>query len=160
MRSGQMAVVYTPEGKVSAFTNIVPEFQLNEITVDLMRREANMASGTMDYLFVYLFLWAREQGFDSFNMGLCALSKLSGGGSMPIVDRALQYIYEYGSWIYHFKGIYEFKDKFHPRWMPQYLLYPSAFNLPAIWLAMVIANAGVDDFPWKYFIELTELGEV
>jgi phosphatidylglycerol lysyltransferase len=150
--SGSVAVVYTPDGEVTAFTNIVPEFQKKEITIDLMRRKTETESGTMDFLFVYLYLWAKENGFDTFNMGLCALSSLCEGDSLPIVHRALQWFYEHGSWIYHFKGIYEFKDKFHPDWTPQYLTYPSMLHLPEIWMAMVLANAGEEDFPWKYFM--------
>lgn len=152
LRSGAIAVVYTPEGEVTAFTNIVPEFQLNEITVDLMRRKPETASGAMDYLFVTLFIWAQEKGFDTFNLGLCALSALCEDVSLPIVQRGLSWFYDHGSWIYHFKGVFEFKDKFHPFWTPQYLMYPSISSLPEIWFAMILANSGEEDFPWKYLM--------
>jgi len=152
LRSGAIAVVYTPDGEATAFTNIVPEFQLNEITIDLMRRKPNTESGTMDYLFVTLFMWAQEKGFGAFNLGLCALSALCEDVSLPIVQRGLSWFYDHGSWIYHFKGVFEFKDKFHPSWTPQYLMYPSIVSLPEIWFAMILANAGEDDFPWKFIM--------
>ena len=112
----------------------------------------NTESGTMDYLFVTLFKWAQEKGFATFNLGLCALSALCEDVSLPIVQRGLSWFYDHGNWIYHFKGVFEFKDKFHPSWTPQYLMYPSLVNLPEIWFAMILANAGEEDFPWKYFI--------
>jgi phosphatidylglycerol lysyltransferase len=152
LRSGPIAVVYEPEGDATAFTNIVPEFQLNEITIDLMRRKPDTESGAMDFLFVTLFMWAQEKGFATFNLGLCALSALCEDVSLPIVQRGLSWFYDHGSWIYHFKGVFEFKDKFHPSWTPQYLMYPSIVNLPEIWFAMILANAGADDIPWKFIM--------
>jgi phosphatidylglycerol lysyltransferase len=156
LRSGSIAVVYTPGGKATAFTNLVPEFQLNELTIDLMRRQPGTESGAMDFLFVSLFLWAQQKNFSTFNLGLCALSDICDDVSLPIIQRGLKWFYEHGSWIYHFKGVYEFKDKFHPSWTPQYLMYPSIANLPAIWYAMILANAGEDDFPWKYLMRKTK----
>lgn len=152
LHSGAIAVVYTPDGTATAFTNIVPEFQLNEITIDLMRRKPDTESGVMDFLFVTLFIWAQERGFATFNLGLCALSALCEDVSLPIVQRGLSWFYDHGSWIYHFKGVFEFKDKFHPSWTPQYLMYPSIVNLPEIWFAMILANAGEEDFPWKFIM--------
>lgn len=38
LRECEVAVVQTPTGQISAFANVIPEYQLNEITIDLMRR--------------------------------------------------------------------------------------------------------------------------
>ncbi|HEX2998340.1 MAG TPA: phosphatidylglycerol lysyltransferase domain-containing protein, partial [Anaerolineales bacterium] len=54
------------EGFIEAFANLVPEFQAKEIAVDLMRYRSESESGLMDFLFVSLFQWAREQGYDTF----------------------------------------------------------------------------------------------
>jgi phosphatidylglycerol lysyltransferase len=42
------------EGFIEAFAYIVPEFQANELSIDLMRRRKQAAKGQMDYLFFNL----------------------------------------------------------------------------------------------------------
>lgn len=79
-RHSPIAAVHAPEGWVTAFANFVPEYQRNEITIDLMRRRRNVEHGTMEFVFVSMFLWAKEQGYDTFNLGLSALS---GMGEKP-----------------------------------------------------------------------------
>ncbi|MEW5872104.1 MAG: flippase-like domain-containing protein [Chloroflexota bacterium] len=151
LRSGPIAVVYTPDGSISAFSNIVSEFQLNEITIDLMRRRKDAISGTMDFLFVALFLWGQERGYDTFNLGLCALSGACAQSGGSILRQSIEFIYKYGNWFYHFKGLRDFKDKFRPYWTPQFLNFHGYSNLPAVWMAMVQANSGEGDLPWKFF---------
>jgi phosphatidylglycerol lysyltransferase len=65
------------------------------------------------------------------------------------VERALHYIYEHVNRFYNFKGLHAFKDKFHPRWEPRYLIYPGPAALPAVAAALVRIDAG-EDFPWAY----------
>jgi phosphatidylglycerol lysyltransferase len=141
VRTSTVAAVKTPDGKTSAFVNLVPEYQRNEISIDLMRRRGEILSGTMDFLFVSLFLWARQQGYDTFNLGLCALSGVGKKPDDSLFERLLHVIYEYGNWIYDFKGVYFFKEKFQPCWAPQYLVFPTLSNLPAVWIAMAKVNS-------------------
>ncbi len=74
IRPVPIITVYNPDDEIVAFANILPEYQLNETTIDLMRHREQMGSGVMDFLFVSLFHWAQEQGYDSFNLGLVALA--------------------------------------------------------------------------------------
>ncbi len=143
IKTALTAVVYTPQGKISAFVNLVPEYCRNEISIDLMRRREDAYSGTMDFLFVALFLWAKKQGYDSFNMGLCALSGVGEDPSDPLLERFLYLVYQYGSRLYDFKGLFDFKKKFYPVWVPQYLIYQKYHHLPHIWLAMARLNFGL-----------------
>ena len=130
------------EGFIEAFANIVPEFQNNEVAVDLMRHRAQVDSGLMDFLFVSLFTWAKEQKYASFNLGLSALSGVGEHSDDPVIERALHYIYKNVNRFYNFRGLHAFKEKFHPGWSPRYLVYPGASNLPAISIALLNANLG------------------
>jgi len=130
------------EGFIDAFANIVTEFQASEITVDLMRHRAQAASGLMDFLFVSLFMWAKEQKFTSFNLGLSALSGVGEHSDDPVFERALHYIYQNVNRFYNFRGLHAFKEKFHPTWSPRYLAYPSPSNLPAVSVSLLTANLG------------------
>jgi phosphatidylglycerol lysyltransferase len=142
IRSCPVITVCNPQGVITAFANIVKEYQLNEITIDLMRRRRESEPGTMEFLFVSLFFWARQQGYATFNLGLSALAYVGESPGDPALDRALHFIYEHISRFYNFKGLHDFKEKFHPRWSPRYLIYSGAANLMATWIAVTRADGG------------------
>ena len=145
IRNSQIAAVHDPQGWVTAFANLLPEYQRDEFAVDLMRRRREVEAGTMDFLFVSLFKWARERGCGTFNLGLSALSGVGDRPSDPATERMLHFVYEHIDTFYNFKGLHEFKNKFHPEWSPRYLIYPNAASLPAVWIAVVQANSGTSD---------------
>lgn len=135
--------VHAPEGAIRAFANIISEYQLNEVTIDLMRYDAHAEPGTMDLLFVRLLEWARDRGYDTFNLGLAPLSGIGGARGDPLPEKALRLVYEHMTRFYNFRGLRNYKDKFGPEWCPRYLVYPAATNLPAIGAAIVRATSGV-----------------
>jgi phosphatidylglycerol lysyltransferase len=143
--------VYTPDGWISAFANFVPEYQANEITIDLMRHRHEMENGTMEFLFVSLFQRAKSQGYHGFNLGLSSLSGVGEQTDDPAIERVLHWVYENVNQFYNFKGLHAFKEKFHPEWSPRYVIYPGAANLAQAWLAVVQANSGNDYFPLGHF---------
>jgi phosphatidylglycerol lysyltransferase len=128
------------EGFIDAFANIVTEFQSKEAAVDLMRHRSFSEKGIMDFLFVSLFLWARDKGFGSFNLGLSTFSGIGEDSKDPALERTLRFIYENVNRFYNFKGLHAFKDKFHPNWSTRYLVYPSPANLPAVSVSLFRAN--------------------
>jgi len=128
------------EGFIDAFANIVTEFQSKEAAVDLMRHRSFSEKGIMDFLFVSLFQWAKEQGFTSFNLGLSTFSGIGENPKDPAHQRTLHFIYENVNRFYNFKGLHAFKEKFHPTWSPRYLIYPGAVNLPAVSISLLRAN--------------------
>jgi phosphatidylglycerol lysyltransferase len=130
------------EGFIEAFANIVTEFQANEVAVDLMRHRSQVESGLMDFLFVSLFQWAKEEGYATFNLGLSALSGVGEHSADPAIERALHYIYRNVNHIYNYRGLHDFKQKFHPISSPRYLIYPGPASLPAVSLALLSASLG------------------
>ena len=146
LRTGPVMTVVTPAGGIRAFANLVTEYRLNELTVDLMRHVADAESGTMDFLMIELFRWARARGYDTFNLGLSALAGVGETRGSPAFERALRFIYEHVNGFYSFKGVHDFKDKFAPRWEPRYLVYPGPASLPAVALALILADSGTSTF--------------
>lgn len=143
VRSTPIAVVQTPDGGIGAFANLVTEYQRNEIAVDLMRRRREIENGTMEFLFVSMFQWAQSKGYDTFNLGLSALSGVGEKKDDPALERTMHFIYENINQFYNFKGLHSFKEKFHPQWSPRYLVYDGAINLAPAWIAVVQASSGV-----------------
>ena len=142
IRNSPIGAVYAPDDRIRAFVNFVTEYQLNEISVDLMRRRSEMENGTMEFLFVSLFQWASAQGYLAFNLGLSSLAGLGEQPGDPTIERVMHWIYEHVNQFYNFKGLHEFKVKFHPDWSRRYLIYAGAANLVQSWVAVVQANSG------------------
>jgi phosphatidylglycerol lysyltransferase len=149
--NSQIAAIHDPQGWITAFANILPEYQKNEISVDLMRRRREVEPGTMDFMFVSLIQWARQQGYATFNLGLSSLSGVGEHPEDPAAEKILHFVYEHVNQFYNFKGLHEFKNKFHPEWSPRYLIYPGATSLPAVWMAVVEANSGTTSLTQSVF---------
>ena len=144
VRSTPVVVVRAPDGQITAFANLVVQEQWREVAVDLMRRRHEVENGTMDFLFVSIIEWAKAHSYATFDLGLSALAGVGEDSDDPTVERALHYIYEHIYQFYNFKGLHAFKGKFHPQWVPRYLVYPGAASLPSVALALIQADAGMD----------------
>jgi phosphatidylglycerol lysyltransferase len=135
-------IVRDGEGFIDAFANVVTEFQAHEVAVDLMRHHSYSEKGIMDFLFVSLFMWAKEKKVDTFNLGLSALAGVGDNEEDPAIERALNFAYNHLSRFYNFKGLHAFKEKFHPAWSPRYLAFPGIPSLPLVMPAVIRANVG------------------
>ncbi|WP_414513528.1 phosphatidylglycerol lysyltransferase domain-containing protein [Nostoc sp. PCC 9305] len=149
LRECEIAVVHNPEGQISAFANIIREYQLNEATIDMMRHRSSLENGTMDFLFISLLQHFKEGGYDSFNFGLSALAGVGDNPESRRLEKVLHYLYEHLNRFYNFKGLHAYKDKFRPRWEPRYLVYPSLTALPDVVVALIRADSG--DRLFDYF---------
>ncbi|MFM8320068.1 MAG: phosphatidylglycerol lysyltransferase domain-containing protein, partial [Chloroflexota bacterium] len=117
---------------------------------DLMRRRRAIEPGTMDFLFVALFLWAARRGYASFNMGLSPLYRVGVDPGSSLLERFIHILYEDSS-FYDFKGLNGFKSKFRPEWTPQYLVFPSYTGFLVVGLALARLNAGPGESLLGYF---------
>lgn len=146
-------VVHAPDGVMTAFVNLVGEYQANELAVDLMRRRKNVENGTMEFLFVALLTWAKAQGYATVSLGMSALFGVGSDAMDPPPERALHYLYEHVNRFYNFKGLHAFKAKFHPQWSPRFLIYPNFASLLSVALALNRATDG-DRFLLDYVRDL------
>lgn len=142
LRDCEIAAVYTPEGQISAFANVVSEYQCNEITIDLMRRRIEVEPGTMDFLFVEMFQYFKAKGYDGFNLGLSALVSSIESAASPRLAQGMHYLYTHLNQFYNFTGLHEYKDKFNPRWESRYLIYPGLVSLVDVVVALIRADSG------------------
>ncbi|GAA6622435.1 phosphatidylglycerol lysyltransferase domain-containing protein [Scytonema sp. NUACC26] len=142
LRQCEIAAVLSSQGEIVAFANILSEYQLNEITLDLMRYKKSAEHGTMDFLFISMFQHYKEQGYDGFNIGLSALAGVGKTQESRRLEKVLHYLYSHLERFYNFQGLHMYKDKFHPRWEPRYLIYPNLAALPDIVVALIRADSG------------------
>lgn len=163
IKSCPLMAIYSPEGIITAFANITTEYNINEITVDLMRRRKEVENGTMDFLFISLFEWAKKEGYDTFNLGMSPLYGVGKEKDDPNLEKAINYIYKNINQFYNFQGLHAFKEKFHPSWSPRYIIYPGVADIMSVWIAIARANNGEDvilehvkDY-FKNFIKKSEI---
>lgn len=152
IKNSDIAVIRSPEGTIIGFINLVRRYSNKEISFDLMRRNEGTESGSMEFLFINLLLWAKDRKYEFFNFGL---SPLSGVGKMYTdknIEKALSFIYSHFNQFYNFKGLHTFKEKFHPNWSPRYLIYPNVIYLPSVAISIFRADSG-DDFLWNYVLD-------
>lgn len=113
--------VVRQNGRIVAFANIWATKNHNELSIDLMRHAADMPYGTMDFLFIHLMQWAREQGYRWFTLGIAPLSGIEARRLAPIWARASAFLYKHGDSFYGFEGLRAYKNKFSPVWEPRYI---------------------------------------
>ena len=56
------------DGEIVAFANLWPGAGKQEIAIDLMRFSSAAPRAVMDYLFVSTMLWAKEAGYQRFDL--------------------------------------------------------------------------------------------
>lgn len=131
--------VFTAEdagGNILAFVNLLPSYRAGEATIDLMRHRLQAPNGIMDYLFVKLFGWCKEQGFTRFNLGLAPMAGFAEREKASAAEKAVHAFFQRLNFLFSFNGIRQYKAKFADAWEPRYVIYRNVFDLPQVGLAL------------------------
>ncbi len=119
------------EGRIVAFANLWQAPAGHELSVDLMRHHPDAPKGTMDFLFIELFLWGAANGYTRFSLGMAPLTGLAEHRLAGRWNRFANLVARHGERFYGFGGLRRFKSKFSPEWRPRYLAAPGGMHLPA-----------------------------
>lgn len=132
-----LALLTSEEGVIVAFATIEKSESEDMLAVDLMRYLDSAPKGVMDALFIRLINYTKEEGYQSFNMGMCPLSNV-GKNRFSFFNEKLGYLlYQYGSQLYSFDGLRHYKQKFADKWVPYYIAYPKQSLFLFVILALV-----------------------
>lgn len=107
-----------------------------------MRFDGQAQSGIMEYLFINLILWGKEQGYQFFDLGMAPLSGLENRPFAPLWNRIGAVVFNQGEYFYNFEGLRDYKQKFNPIWEPRYLAGPGGLSLPRILLNIAVLIGG------------------
>jgi phosphatidylglycerol lysyltransferase len=135
------ALVYC-EGMPAAFANLWTTGTKEELSVDLMRFGPDAPRGAMDYLFIELMKWGREQGFRWFNLGMAPLAGLEVHPLAPAWHRVGNFVFRHGEHFYNFDGLRRYKAKFDPVWEAKYLVARGGISLPRVLVDVSVLIAG------------------
>jgi phosphatidylglycerol lysyltransferase len=129
-------------GRIVAFADVWPGAEKEELSIDLMRYLPKAPHGVMEYLFIELMLWGKEERYRWFNLGMAPLSGLEDRALAPLWNRLGAFVFRHGEHFYNFQGLRQYKEKFDPEWKPKYLASPGGLALPRIFtdLASVISG--------------------
>jgi phosphatidylglycerol lysyltransferase len=132
------------DGRIAAFANLwAPEVR-DELSLDLMRHLPDAPPGNMEFLFAKAMAWGREQGYAWFNLGMAPFSGLSERALAPLWGRLGAKLFRHGEHFYNFRGVRQYKEKFHPEWTPRYLAAPGRTSLPRVLAAVAtLVNRGL-----------------
>jgi len=132
----------TRKDRIEAFANLWTTARLEELSIDLMRYSPEALHGVMEYLFISLMLWGKEQGYRWFNLGMAPFSGLENRALAPLWNRLGAFVYRYGEHFYNFQGLRHYKEKFDPQWRPKYLASPGGLALPQIFTNLATLISG------------------
>jgi phosphatidylglycerol lysyltransferase len=144
-----VTMVKDAQGKIMAFMTWAPIYGQNGWTGDYIRRIKDSPNGVMDFL-----LELKERGYSVLGMGAAPFYGVVEDEKQDInfIEKGMKYIYENVNDVYHYKQLFEFKDKFGPRWENRYIVIPSSRDLPKIIIALV--NAHMPNLKIKDIIKL------
>jgi len=137
----ELAVV-KKDGEIYAFCNLWALNNRRQISIDLMRYLPGTPNGIMEYLNISLALWAKEQGFTYFCLGMAPLSGLENHALAPLWHKIGNTIFRSGGDFYNFEGVYFYKEKFNPVWQPVYLAAPPGLQTASALLAATTLISG------------------
>jgi len=124
------------DDRMLAFANIIPSYRQGEATIDLMRHRADAPNGTMDYLFVKLFIDNHERGFVRFSLGLAPMCGFREKEEASPAEKAVHFFFQHLNFLFSFTGIRHYKAKFASFWEPRYMIYRNVLDLPKLALAL------------------------
>ena len=130
------------DGRIVAFANLWTTAERSSFSMDLMRYGDAAPKNIMDFLFVELLQWGREQGYDAFEFGMAPLAGLQGRPLAPLMTRVGQLLFERGEELYNFQGVRRYKDKYDPIWSPRYIAAANKWSIGIALADVSLLSAG------------------
>jgi glycosyltransferase 2 family protein len=129
-------------GRVVAFATLWTTAQRGAFSIDLMRYADDAPKDVMDFLFVELIDWGRDQGYQAFEFGMAPLAGLDDRPLAPIMSRVGRLLFERGEDIYNFQGVRRYKDKYDPLWAPRYVAAARKWAIPILMADVGLLSSG------------------
>lgn len=124
LNRGEVAVIKNKDGNIKGFTSVMPMYDNNKtLSIDLMRFSKSPFNGAMDFMFVNLFKYGKDNGFSKFNMGTAPLSNVGISKYSFVGEKIAYQVYLHGQRFYSFKGLKSFKEKYADTWENRYIAY-------------------------------------
>lgn len=138
LNTAPIALLRDKNKEIIAFANLLPVINTKKISIDLMRyNREKCQNNEMDLLFLGLFDWAKEEGYEEFYLGMAPLSNVGDKKYSNTKEKIMRLMYEYGNKFYSFQGLRYYKEKFHPKWTGRYIVYKSDIDLIDVMISIL-----------------------
>ena len=137
-----IAVCRDDHGTPIAFQRFVPCKAGTGLSLDTMRRDAIGPNGVNERLIVEVVLWAREHGISEVSLNFAAFRGLiEDDADLGPIETAQAWLITRLNPYFQIKSLLVFNAKFHPRWVPRYLVYRSLGDLAPVAVAVLSAES-------------------
>ncbi len=107
-----------------------------------MRRDTVGPNGVNERMIVDAVGWARENGVEEVSLNFAAFKGIiEEGAELSRFQAAEAWVIKKLNPYFQIESLYYFNAKFHPRWIPRYLVYRSAGDLAPVAIAALSAEA-------------------
>lgn len=148
----EVALAVDAGGRVQAFVDWLPLPAERGWVIDLMRRRPDCMSGSMEYVIGMSLLAFQQRGDRTASLATAPLADLDREDERSLLPQVLGAIFTSFETYYDFKSLFDFKDRFKPRWEPVYLAYRDPAELPAV--AAAILRAHLPQLHWVDAVRL------
>ena len=109
-----------------------------------MRYVPEAPHGVMEFLFIKLMLWGKENSYQWFNLGMAPLSGIESQPRGPLWNQLASLTFRHGEHFYNFQGLRQYKDKCDPACTAKYIASPGGLSLPvAITNVATLISGGI-----------------
>ncbi|WP_394899678.1 bifunctional lysylphosphatidylglycerol flippase/synthetase MprF [Clostridium tertium] len=125
----KLALIKDKEDNIKGFATIMPMYDNNTLSVDLMRFKKIELNGLMDYMFANIFEYCKENRYRYFNLGLVPLDEVGNSRHAFFIEKVAYQIFLHGNYFYSFSGLKKFKDKYANNWESRYIAYKKGTSI-------------------------------
>ena len=138
-----LTIVHGPDGRPVAVCQFVPSPAINGYSLDLMRRDpGEHPNGLIDFALCSTIEHLRETGARGLSLNFAAFrSVLDGERGEGTFTRVERWALKRLSGIFPIESLWTFNAKYHPTWLPRYLVYPAAESFVPVAAAVLRAES-------------------
>jgi len=123
--------------RVWGYLCFVPVYGSSAWSLDAMRRRHDAPNGLTEFLVISAAEGYRDRGFEAMSLNFATLSNTENDIDSRTIEGTRRFLFENLSSYYQLKSLYQFNDKFNPRWHSRYLAYRDVLTFPRLALAIV-----------------------
>ncbi len=143
-----LTVVSDPSGRPVAVCQFVPSPAINGYSLDLMRRDpGEHPNGLLDFALCETIFHLRDRGATRLSLNFAAFRSVLDGerGEGPFT-RIERWALKRLSGVLPIESLWHFNAKYHPTWLPRFLVYPAAESFVPV-VASILRAESLTEIP-------------
>ncbi|MBC2181317.1 bifunctional lysylphosphatidylglycerol flippase/synthetase MprF [Listeria booriae] len=156
LEQAPVAIAKDADGEIIAFASMMPCYNDEMTSIDLMRYSKDAPSGIMDFLFINLFQHGQAEGYQIFNAGMAPLSNVGSSQFAFLGERLAGLVYRYSQGFYGFQGLRNYKSKYVTTWVQKFVAFRKRSSIAFTMLQLMVLVGKKRPLPKAQIIEERE----